>query len=87
MISYFVSVSNLRLVILQRLRAIFSDTSHDKTSRGNATFAVRDMAVKQLKKNQNIDPSVTNEAFVRVCRSTISGVVTKFCCCSFLLKR
>ena len=32
------------------------------------------MAVKQLKKNQNIDPSVTNEAFVRVCRSTISDL-------------
>jgi len=63
---------DVALLCEQRLRAIFSDPSHDKTSRGNATFAVRDMAVKQLKKTKNVDASVTNEAFVRVCRSCIS---------------
>merc|ERR1719419_896285 len=63
---------DVALLCEQRLRAIFSDPSHDKTSRSNATFAVRDMAVKQLKKTKNVDLSITNEAFVRVCRSCIS---------------
>jgi len=67
---------DVALLCGERLRGVFSDASHDKASRGKASFALRDMAVAQLrKKTPGLDPSLVNDAFSRVCRKTMAELM------------
>jgi polyribonucleotide nucleotidyltransferase len=62
-------IDDMRLLIGQRLRAIFYDRSHDKTSRDLAMFGVRDEAVAMLRKEHaDTDLSIFYECFNRVTR-------------------
>ena len=64
---------DMSLLCEQPLRAVASDTTHDKTSRDRATFAVRDTAIQQLKSTYpNANPALFYEAFTKLSRKMIA---------------
>ena len=60
----------------QKLRMIYANKSHDKTSRDSEAFAVRDKAIAELRAKQDItvDPSFYYDAFTLLSRKIIASL-------------
>ena len=57
----------------QPLNGVYSNGTHDKISRDIATFAVRDKAIGELRKEYpNVEPYVFKEAFTQLSRKLIA---------------
>ena len=69
-------IRDFELMCAQKVRNLFHDTTHDKTSRHIATFKIRDEAVEALKVTyNNFDNSVFYECFNRLCRNEMSRLI------------
>ena len=66
----------MELMCEQKLRTIYTDKSHDKTSRDIAAFSVRDNAINLLRTKQehSLDPSFFYDAFNRLSRNMIASL-------------
>ena len=63
----------MTMLCLQPLRGVYSNGTHDKISRDLATFAVRDKAIGELRKEYpNVEPYVFYEAFTQLSRKLIA---------------
>lgn len=67
----------IELLCEQKLRTIYENNNHDKTSRDNATFSLRDSAISQIRNNNQFssDPSYLHDAFTRISRKVLSSLV------------
>ena len=67
----------MELLCEQKLKTIFEDKNHDKTSRDNATFSLRDSAIAQIRNNNQFssDPSYLYDAFTKISRKLLSSLV------------
>ena len=67
----------MELLCEQKLKTIFEDKNHDKTSRDNATFSLRDSAISQIRSNNQFssDPSYLYDAFTKISRKLLSSLV------------
>ena len=65
----------IELMCEQKLRTIFTDKSHDKTSRDVAAFSVRDQAISVLRnKESSLDSSFFYDAFNRLSRNMVASL-------------
>ena len=68
--------TELSMLVYQKLKAIYSDFSHDKISRDKAAFSLRDSAIKELRVNlPEIDPSLFYEAFNIISRNLVAELI------------
>lgn len=68
----------VHLLCRQRVKAIYCDYSHDKTSRDVAAFAVRDSAIESLAQEFGGVPNfyaLVNDCFGKLCRDLVSELV------------
>ena len=67
----------MELLCEQKLKTIFEDKNHDKTSRDNATFSLRDGVISQIRSNNQFssDPSYLYDAFTKISRKLLSSLV------------
>ena len=68
--------SIIEMMCEQKLRMIYANKSHDKTSRDLEAFAVRDKAIAELRAKQDItvDPSFYYDAFTLLSRKIIASL-------------
>ena len=68
--------SIIEMMCEQKLRMIYANKSHDKTSRDIEAFAVRDKAIAELRAKQDItvDPSFYYDAFTLLSRKIIASL-------------
>ena len=73
---FYQAYSLMELLCEQKLRKVYEDINHDKTSRDNAAFALRDSAIAQIRsKNQfSSDPSYLYDAFTQISRKILSSL-------------
>ena len=63
---------------LQPLRGVFSEVKHDKKSRDNASFDIRNKAISQLKKAYpDTETSLFYEAYNQLSRNVVSEKATQ----------
>ncbi len=66
----------MTLLCEQPLRAVYTESKHDKLSRDRAAFAIRDQAIVELKASHpEANPSLFYEAFSKLSRNLVAELV------------